>query len=63
MRIATAWQGRGIGASVVRWVVTESAKPVVLRVLKVNERTKRLYEREGFSVVDETATHYVMQHS
>jgi len=63
IRVLPEWQGRGIGSSILRWLLGRSAragKPVALRVLKVNERARRLYEREGFRTVDETETHLRM---
>jgi len=57
------FQGRGIGTSVIRAVLEDAKrkeKAVVLRVLKVNP-VRRLYERLGFSVAGETATHYLMK--
>jgi ribosomal protein S18 acetylase RimI-like enzyme len=65
VEVLPEWQGRGIGTSVVRSVLArgqQGAKPVVLRVLRVNQRARRLYEREGFEVVSETETHFRMVH-
>ena len=64
IRVLPEWQCRGIGTSVIRWVLATAAaahKPVVLRVLKVNRRAQELYLREGFSVVGETETHIRMR--
>ncbi len=55
-------QRQGIGALIISRVIEEAArigKPVFLHVLKVNP-AKRLYDRLGFSVVDETPTHFYM---
>lgn len=56
------WQGRGFGTHVIRSVLALAAQDksaVRLRVLKAN-RARRLYERLGFVVTDETKTHFVM---
>lgn len=59
-----AVQGRGIGTGLVREVLAAaraSARPVRLRVLRVNP-ARRLYERLGFEVTGESETHYLMEH-
>ncbi|MBN1640361.1 MAG: GNAT family N-acetyltransferase [Anaerolineae bacterium] len=56
-------QGQGIGTALIRTVLERAfvrALPVRLRVLRVNP-ARRLYERLGFGVIDETETHCVMQ--
>ena len=60
--IDPAWQGRGVGAAIIRDIQGAAAREgglVRLRVLKVNP-ARRLYERLGFVVVGETATHYLL---
>ena len=62
IRIAPAWQRRGLGTAIIQDILSQAQKdglPVVLQVLKVNP-AKRLYERLGFVVTDETPTHYRM---
>ncbi|MGH9028470.1 MAG: GNAT family N-acetyltransferase [Acidimicrobiales bacterium] len=57
------WQSRGIGTSVIRSVIADAnqvGKPVQLQVLKINQRARELYEREGFEMVAETDTHFRM---
>ena len=59
------YQGQGIGTAIIQKIIAEGAlkmKPVFLHVLKVNP-AKRLYERLGFSVVNETSTHFQMRTS
>jgi ribosomal protein S18 acetylase RimI-like enzyme len=59
------YQGHGIGAAIIKRIIAQSVqkmKPVFLQVLKVNP-AKRLYERLGFSVVNETPTHFHMRTS
>lgn len=54
------FQRRGIGSLVIAEVVDQAArrnKPVHLQVLRANP-ARRLYERLGFSVYEETATHF-----
>lgn len=56
------YQGQGIGTYLVRTLVEEAWQkdvPLSLQVLKVNP-ARKLYERLGFSIIDETATHYRM---
>ncbi len=62
--ISPAYQGRGMGTFLLGQLLGEARErgvPVKLRVLRVNTRAKRLYERLGSSVVSETETHYVME--
>jgi ribosomal protein S18 acetylase RimI-like enzyme len=59
------YQGQGIGAAIIIKIIAEGTlkmKPVFLHVLKVNP-AKKLYERLGFSVVNETPTHFQMKTS
>ena len=62
IEILPEYQGRGLGAALVRGVIAEAEArhlPVRLRVLKINP-ARRLYERLGFAVAGETETHYEM---
>jgi ribosomal protein S18 acetylase RimI-like enzyme len=62
IEILPEYQGRGLGAALVRGVIAEADArrlPVRLHVLKINP-ARRLYERLGFVVTGETATHYLM---
>lgn len=57
-------QGQGIGEQCMRTVferATRSNLPVKLRVLRVNLRAAAFYERLGFTITDETGTHFLMQ--
>jgi ribosomal protein S18 acetylase RimI-like enzyme len=59
------YQGKGIGTVIINGIIadgTQKMKAVYLRVLKVNP-AKRLYDRLGFSVIEETPTHYIMRTS
>jgi ribosomal protein S18 acetylase RimI-like enzyme len=63
IRIAPEYQGRGLGSHIVRGVLQDAhqhGRSVTLSALKVNP-ARRLYERLGFVVVSETATHFVME--
>jgi ribosomal protein S18 acetylase RimI-like enzyme len=62
IQVLPAFQGRGIGTAVICDLQAEArARGAVLslQVLKVNP-ARKLYERLGFVVVGETATHYQM---
>ena len=59
-----AWQGRGIGTSIVRLLLERGAatgKAVVLEVLHTNPRAARLYEALGFTRTGENETHVFMR--
>jgi ribosomal protein S18 acetylase RimI-like enzyme len=63
IEIHPAYQRKGLGAAIVQRIIADATlkmKPVFLQVLKVNP-AKQLYERLGFSVIEETKTHYKMQ--
>jgi GNAT superfamily N-acetyltransferase len=58
------YRGRGIGSQLLRDVLGAAralGKPVRLRVLRVNTGARRLYERHGFRVVDESVERFFMQ--
>jgi ribosomal protein S18 acetylase RimI-like enzyme len=64
IELMPAWRGRGIGSSIVRWLMKEAAaagKPLTLRVLHVNERARDLYERLGFRPFKEIETHVYLR--
>ena len=56
-------QNRGIGTEVIRSVIAEAERqnmPLYLSVLKVNP-ARRLYERLGFVVIEDTEHHFTMK--
>ena len=56
------YQSKGIATQIINQIISDGIqkqKPVRLYVLKVNP-AKRLYDRLGFSVIEETPTHYIM---
>ena len=62
IELLPAYQGRGIGTSLVKTLLDEAQEngiALTLQVLKVNP-ARRLYERLGFAISGETATHYQM---
>ncbi len=58
------FQGKGIGSEVIEAVKADAAhsgRYVELRVLRTNPDARRLYERLGFRVFEETDTHFWMR--
>ena len=58
------YQGKGIGAACMRHIIDDAdlgQKPVTLQVLKINTRATAFYQRLGFTIVDENATHFQMK--
>lgn len=58
--ISPAYQNRGLGTAVLRHLLAEARAqnlPVRLQVLRVNP-ARHLYERLGFTVYEETPTHF-----
>lgn len=60
IRLSPESQNKGIGTQIIRNLIAGSSKPVSLRVLKVNP-ARKLYERLGFVIKEETKTHYLME--
>lgn len=62
--ILPEYQGKGIGAACMKRIVDDAnleQKPVTLQVLKINTRATAFYQRLGFTIVDENATHFQMK--
>jgi len=62
LQILPEEQGHGLGTAIIKAILArayDAGIPVSLQVLKVNP-ARRLYERLGFVVSGETATHYLM---
>jgi GNAT superfamily N-acetyltransferase len=62
IEVLPAYQAQGIGTQLIRALMDEAHKrgvPLSLRVLRVNP-ARKLYERLGFVISGETATHYLM---
>ena len=60
----SAWRNQGIGRSLICQVLDQGrqlGKPVRLRVLRVNDRARKLYESLGFRVVSELPERFVME--
>lgn len=64
IQIHPDFQNRGLGSAVVRTVIETGHQlnlPIRLQVLKVNRDARRLYERLGFRVSHDTATHTILR--
>ncbi len=62
--ILPEYQGRGFGAACMRGIIDDAnqeQKSVTLQVLRINTRATAFYERLGFTIVDETSTHFQMK--
>ncbi|MDQ1534810.1 MAG: hypothetical protein QOF28_2571, partial [Actinomycetota bacterium] len=63
IQVAPELQGRGIGTRIVELLASAAharGRALVLRVLKVNGRAQRFYERSGFEVTGELPHHWSM---
>jgi ribosomal protein S18 acetylase RimI-like enzyme len=60
IRLLPEFQNKGIGSQLIKNLVGKSSKAVVLKVLKVNP-ARKLYEKFGFVIREETMTHYIMK--
>jgi ribosomal protein S18 acetylase RimI-like enzyme len=60
IRLFPGYQNKGIGTTIIKNLLEKSEKTVRLHVLKVNP-ARRLYERLGFKICEETETHFVMR--
>jgi ribosomal protein S18 acetylase RimI-like enzyme len=63
VEILPTFQNQGVGSAVIRAVIEDAKrknKPVLLQVLRPNP-ARRLYQRLGFSVWAENATHFKMR--
>jgi len=63
IEIHPMYQRQGLGTTIIQQIIADAArqmKPASLRVLRVNP-AKRLYERLGFRIIEETPTHFIMR--
>ncbi len=63
IEVAPSHQSRGIATGIIERMLREQRaadRPATLTVLKVNVRARALYERLGFVIEKETATHFAM---
>lgn len=61
IQILPAFQNRGVGSAVVRRAIDEAhaaGLPLRLQVLKSNHPARRLYERLGFELTQESGSHF-----
>jgi len=64
LEILPEYQGKGIGSSIIKDIIEYASgaqKRVKLGCFKINTDAKRLYERLGFKVIEETETHYILE--
>lgn len=64
IQILPGFQGRGIGTEILRGILSSAdsaGTTVTLEVLKSNSRARTLYERLGFTFVDDNATHIALK--
>jgi ribosomal protein S18 acetylase RimI-like enzyme len=57
-------QGRGIGSQIINDIKKRAIGlncSVGLMVMKLNHRARKLYEKLGFKVIDETKTHFILE--
>ena len=55
IELVAGWLGRGLGAEIVRSLITHaqiSGRPLGLHVLRVNSRAITFYERQGLAIVE-----------
>lgn len=65
IQLLPEFQGQGIGSTLIKQELKRARAlnlPMRLRVLKAN-RARKLYERLGFVVYDETETHFLMENT
>jgi len=63
IQVAPEMQSRGLGGSIVELLAAAAhaqGRPLVLRVLKVNDRARRFYERLGLRATTELEFHWWM---
>jgi len=63
LEVLPQYQGRGIGSLILRRLLARAqreGRPITLFAVRT-DGARRFYERLGFSVIGETATHYLMQ--
>jgi ribosomal protein S18 acetylase RimI-like enzyme len=62
--VTPEFQRRGLGTAAIRQIIAEARgckRGVILSVLKTNDGARRLYQRLGFIIIDETTYHYRMR--
>ncbi len=63
IELLPAFQGRGVGAAIIRGLIAQAraeGRPLGLHVLRTNAPARRLYERLGLRVVSEEPNRYRM---
>jgi GNAT superfamily N-acetyltransferase len=63
LELLPAWQNRGLGTDILRWLLALAAgtgRSLTLQVLRANPRAAALYEREGLRVISRDQIRLVM---
>ncbi|MHA1112544.1 MAG: GNAT family N-acetyltransferase [Promethearchaeota archaeon] len=66
IEILPGFQNKGIGAQLLQSIIhraTEKTKNITLQVFKTNPKAKKFYQRLGFKIETENATHFLMKYT
>lgn len=65
IQLLPQFQGKGIGSQILQELIKSATLkkiPLELRVYKLNGKAKKLYEKLGFIISEETSTHFLMRY-
>ena len=60
------YQGKGIGSFIIKDIINKGInikKPIILQVLKSNEKAIKLYQKLGFIEYEDTKTHLLLKYN
>ena len=60
IQIEPSYQGQGFGTRLVKQALSQTDRPIRLRVLFENE-ARHLYDRLGFTIIDQNEHQYIME--